>query len=116
LHVGANNYSPLPDQVDVIVSNPPYIPQNEQINLHKNVVDYEPDMALFVPDEDPLIFYHAIARIAKKILCAGGLLFVETHEKFHSELAAMFAEFGFHEIDCGNDINGKPRFVSCKKL
>ena len=111
-----DDISIFPDNVDIIISNPPYIPQSEQKFLHKNVVNYEPPSALFVPDENPLVFYHAIAQIAKIILCVGGLLFVETHEKFHSELAAMFAEFGFHDIKCGNDINGKPRFVSCKKL
>jgi len=110
------NISFLPDNLDIIVSNPPYIPQNERDNLHKNVVDYEPDVALFVPDINPLIFYNAIAHIAKKILHKGGLLYFETHEKFHSELSAMLAETGFKEIELWNDINNKPRFISCKKL
>ena len=106
----------LPDNVDIIVSNPPYIPQSEQKYLHKNVVDYEPKIALFVPDENPLIFYNAIAQIAKKILREGGSLYFETHEKFHAELSAMLAEMDFKEIELWNDINGKPRFISCKKL
>ena len=106
----------LPDNVDIIVSNPPYIPQSEQKYLHKNVADYEPKIALFVPDENPFIFYDAIAKIAKKILREGGSLYFETHEKFHAELSAMLAEMGFKEIELWNDINGKPRFVSCKKL
>ncbi|MCL2290344.1 MAG: peptide chain release factor N(5)-glutamine methyltransferase [Bacteroidetes bacterium] len=106
----------LPNNLDVIVSNPPYIPQSERSNLHKNVTDYEPDMALFVPDENPLIFYEKIAYIAKKLLREGGVLYFETHEKFHSELSAMLARTGFKEIEPWNDINDKPRFISCKKL
>jgi len=106
----------LPDNLDIIVSNPPYIPQSEQKHLHKNVVDYEPKIALFVPNENPLIFYDAIVKIAKKILREGGSLYFETHEKFHAELSAMLAEMDFKEIELWNDINGKPRFISCKKL
>ena len=106
----------LPDNVDIIVSNPPYIPQSEIKYLHKNVVDYEPKTALFVPDENPLIFYDAIAQVAKKILREGGSLYLETYERFHAELSAMLAERDFKEIELWNDINGKPRFVSCKKL
>lgn len=106
----------LPDNLDVIVSNPPYIPQKERNNLHTNIIDYEPNIALFVPDENPLIFYNTIAQIAKKNLRKGGLLYFETHEKFHFELSTMLAEIGFKEIELWNDINNKPRFVSCKKL
>ena len=106
----------LPDNLDIIVSNPPYIPQSERVNLHKNVTDYEPNIALFVPDENPLIFYEAITQIAKKILREGGFLYFETHEKFHAELSAMLAKMDFKEVELWNDLNGKPRFVSCKKL
>jgi release factor glutamine methyltransferase len=106
----------LPDGLDVIVSNPPYIPNGEQINLHKNVVQYEPHEALFVPDENPLIFYDAIANVAIKNLREGGVLSFETHEEFHLELSAMLAQKGFKEISLWNDLNGKPRFASGKKL
>jgi len=106
----------LPENVDIIVSNPPYIPLNERNGLHKNVVGFEPGSALFVPDENPLIFYEAIAKTAKKILRVGGVLYFETHEKFHSELSAMLGKLDFKEITLWNDINGKPRFASCKKL
>ena len=111
-----DDISALPNHVDIIVSNPPYIPQSERANLHKNVVDYEPDTALFVPDSHPLIFYSAIANIAKKILRKGGTLYFEIYQKFHSKLSAMLAEAGFKEIELWNDISGKPRFVRCKKL
>ena len=106
----------LPDNLDIIVSNPPYIPFSERSNLHVNVVHYEPNSALFVPDENPLVFYKAIAKTAKKILRRGGILYFETYEKFHSELSAMLVELDFKEITLWNDLNGKPRFASCKKL
>ena len=105
----------LPCNLDIVVSNPPYIPQNERNSLHKNI-GYEPENALFVPDGNPLVFYAAIAGIAKKNLRAGGVLFFETHDKFHHELSAILTEKGFKKIELWNDINGKPRFVSCKKL
>jgi release factor glutamine methyltransferase len=106
----------LPDNVDIIVSNPPYIPIRERNDLHKNVVNYEPNSALFVPDENPLIYYDTIAKMAKKIIHKGGVLYFETHEKFHLELSAMLCGLDFKEITLWNDLNGKPRFASCKKL
>jgi len=106
----------LPHCVDIIVANPPYIPVSEMAELHKNVVNYEPSAALFVPDENPLIFYDAIANAAKKILREGGVLYFETHEKYHSELTTLLLGKDFIEITLWNDINGKPRFASCKKL
>ena len=106
----------IPGNLDVIVSNPPYIPQSESVNMHKNVVDFEPQKALFVPDENPLVFYDAITHIAKKKLRIGGVLYFETHEKSHLELSTMISKLGFKEIKLWNDINGKPRFASCKKL
>jgi release factor glutamine methyltransferase len=116
LNVETQFIASLPDNLDIIVSNPPYIPCSERNNLHKNVIDYEPNSALFVPNEEPLIFYKAIAHVAKKILREGGALYFETYEKFHPELSAMLAKSGFKEIELWNDINGKPRFVCCKKL
>jgi release factor glutamine methyltransferase len=106
----------FPENLDIIVSNPPYIPQKEREGLHKNIVNYEPEKALFVPDENPLIFYNTIANIAKKLLRKGGVLYFETHEKFHSELFAMLTEKNFKEIELWNDINGNPRFIKGKKL
>ena len=111
-----DNISIFPDNVDIIVSNPPYIPMSEREYLHKNVVNYEPLSALFVPNENPLVFYHAIAHIAKKNLRYGGSLYFETHENYHAELSAMLFENNFQEIELWKDLNGKPRFISCKKL
>jgi release factor glutamine methyltransferase len=111
-----NDDSLLPIDVDVVVSNPPYIPLKEKKKMHKNVVEYEPAISLFVPDEEPLVFYVAIAKMAKKILRRGGVLYFETYEKFHFELSAILSKSGFQEIVCREDMNGKPRFMSCKKL
>ncbi|MDR2970556.1 MAG: peptide chain release factor N(5)-glutamine methyltransferase [Bacteroidales bacterium] len=106
----------LPDNFDIIVSNPPYIPQSERSLLHKNIVGYEPEGALFVPDDNPLVFYIAIADTAKKILRKGGVLYFEIHEIFASEVREMLSKKGFKEVELWNDINGKPRFVCAKKL
>jgi release factor glutamine methyltransferase len=111
-----DNIMYIPDNIDIIVSNPPYIPYSEKVNLHKNVTDFEPSMALFIPDKKPLLFYDVISDVAQKKLRKGGKLYFETYEKFHLELSVMLTGKGFKEIEFRNDINGKPRFVSCKKL
>jgi len=111
-----DNICILPADMDIIVSNPPYIPQSERVSLHKNVADFEPALALFVSDEDPLIFYKEIAKTAKKILRKEGTLYLETHEKFTVNVCEILLKKGFKEVELLNDINGKPRFVSAKKL
>jgi len=111
-----DDFKNLPDKLDIIVSNPPYIPQSERVLLHTNIVDYEPNEALFVPDTNPFIYYDAIAAIAQKNLRKGGSLYLEIHEEFHTALTALLLEQDFKDIILWNDINGKPRFVGCKKL
>ncbi|MBO4654526.1 MAG: peptide chain release factor N(5)-glutamine methyltransferase [Bacteroidales bacterium] len=98
-----------------IVSNPPYIPQSHQQQLHKNVKDYEPAEALFVPDEKPLLFYERIASMGRQLLSENGLLFFETHENYHDELESMLLQFHYHHIEKIKDLNGNPRFITCKK-
>lgn len=108
------NLNDLPFQdvmFDVIVSNPPYVPENERAALHLNVRAYEPESALFVPDDDPLLFYRALASIGKRKLNPGGLLAVETHEDFHNEMAALFSQYGYENIQSIEDINGKKRMM-----
>lgn len=100
---------------DVVVSNPPYIPLSVRATLHRNVADYEPAAALFVPDDDPLLFYRHIARLSSEILRPGGRLFFETFENFHEELESMLSSFPFKDIQKVNDINQKPRFIICTK-
>lgn len=82
-------------QFDIIISNPPYIPISEKNELDKNVIAYEPSMALFVEDERPLIFYEKIAQFATNHLEANGYIFLETHWQYAYEVAAIFIEAGF---------------------
>ncbi len=97
--------------LDVMVSNPPYIAQSEKKDMSNNVVDHEPHIALFVEDEDALIFYNAIASKSKKVLRSGGLLAVEINERFGKEVADLFKHNNFQEIEIIKDLSGKDRIV-----
>jgi release factor glutamine methyltransferase len=100
----------LPGQYDVIVSNPPYIPMQEMKNMELQVTDHEPNIALFVPDEDPLVFYKAIARLAKLHLSANGQLFFEIHYDQGDAMIALLDEMHFH-AELRTDLFGKDRMV-----
>jgi release factor glutamine methyltransferase len=99
---------------DVIVSNPPYIRECEKLLMHSNVLNYEPENALFVPDANPLVFYRAIASFANKFLNKNGSLFFEINENLGSETLGLLTDFGFFDIEITKDINGKNRMVRCK--
>lgn len=103
--------NPLPFPVDVMVSNPPYIAKHEREQMSKNVVDYEPDIALFVNNDEPLIFYKILLRRAKESLVQDGLLAVEINERFGREIAELFGAEGLKSIDIMNDLSGKNRIV-----
>lgn len=96
---------------DVIVSNPPYVLDKEKIFMNHNVIDYEPHLALFVPDENPLIFYKRIIDISTKLLNNNGRLFLEINEKFGIKTNNLLQEFGFVDIELKKDINGKDRML-----
>lgn len=96
---------------DVIVSNPPYICDRERADMSDNVLSYEPELALFVPDSDPLLFYRAITRYASKALKPGGRLLFETNTAYAHEVAQAMADEGFTAIEVRNDCFGKPRMV-----
>lgn len=98
-------------ELDIIVSNPPYIRETEKTLMQKNVLEYEPEMALFVSDENPLIFYERIADFALIYLRKGGLLYFEINEAFGSECLIMLQDKGFSEIILKKDINGKDRMI-----
>lgn len=100
----------LPDQYDVIVSNPPYIPMQEMKNMELQVTDHEPNIALFVPDEDPLMFYRTIARLAKLHLSTNGQLFFEIHYDQGDAMIALLDEMHFH-AELRTDMFGKDRMV-----
>ena len=96
---------------DVIVSNPPYICDRERADMSDNVLSYEPELALFVPDSAPLLFYRAIARYASKALKPSGRLLFETNTAYAHEVAQAMADEGFTAIEVRNDCFGKPRMV-----
>lgn len=98
-----------------IISNPPYIPQSSKQLLHKNVKDFEPEEALFVPDENPLLFYEHIALLGRDLLTDNGMLFFETYDNYHNELESLLLQLQYQNIEKLLDLYGKPRFVTCKK-
>ncbi|OQP51839.1 protein-(glutamine-N5) methyltransferase, release factor-specific [Niastella yeongjuensis] len=104
-----NSWSALP-QVDIIVSNPPYIPQRDKQTMLQNVLAYEPHLALFVPDNDALVFYEAIARFAEQTLLSRGSVFVEIHEDLGKQTMELFESKGFR-AEVKKDFQGKDRMV-----
>ena len=98
-------------EFDIIVSNPPYIPQSDIVDMRKNVVDFEPHLALFVPDNDILKFYVATAENAQKMLREDGSLWFEIYEKAGEEMIEMLQEKGFLHSELIEDANLKPRMV-----
>jgi release factor glutamine methyltransferase len=103
-----------PGPCDVIVSNPPYIPTSERSAMADNVTRHEPPEALFVPDDDPLLFYRAIARLACRRLSPEGTLWFEIHSTTACEIKELLVIEGFREIEVYDDINSKPRMVRCR--
>lgn len=100
---------------DIIVSNPPYICNREAADMHANVLQHEPPLALFVPDTDPLLFYRAIARYAMRSLRKGGWLLFECNTLYAHDTAQMASDMGFAKSVVEDDCFGKPRFVKAQK-
>lgn len=96
---------------DLLVSNPPYILERQQAQMRINVLDFEPGMALFVPDDDPLRFYYAIADIAARQLAPGGTGIVEINDTLGPETAQVFSQAGFSGVSLLPDLSGRDRFV-----
>ena len=103
-------------QWDLIVSNPPYVCQKEKATMERHVLEHEPHLALFVPDDDPLRFYRAIAHYAKAALKLGGLLYFELNPLYASETEALLQDLGFAETEIKPDMFGKQRFLKAKKI
>ena len=97
--------------VHIIVSNPPYIPDDNKKNMLPNVLEYEPAIALFVPDNDPLVFYKAIADFGCQKLLPGGRLFVEIHEDLAEQTKTLFLSKGFTTAEIKKDFQGKDRMI-----
>lgn len=97
---------------DLIVSNPPYISEEEKVVMRKNVLEHEPHLALFAPAKDPLAFYKAIALKSKATLSQGGSLWVEVNEHFGKDVADIFKEQGYNSVRIIKDLNNKDRIVT----
>jgi release factor glutamine methyltransferase len=111
LHLDILKDIPAISDLDILVSNPPYVPEAEWVDLHSNVRDFEPGLALFVPDHDPLLFYRVIAEKAKLLLKPGGRLYYEIHEKYGKEVSELMQNLGFSDVLIFKDLNGKERMV-----
>ena len=100
---------------DLIVSNPPYIVPSEMAGMEPHVLDYEPHTALFVPEDDPLLFYRAIARVGKGLLRKGGKLYFEINPIFARDMSEMLSSEGYDNIRTDNDLFGRQRFTSATR-
>ncbi len=100
---------------DIIVSNPPYIPQSDIASMRDNVTHHEPHLALFVDNDDPLVFYRSIARNGQKLLAEGGRLYFEIYETYADDICAMLEQMGYCDIRKSIDFRDKPRFVCATK-
>lgn len=105
----------LPDQLDIIVSNPPYVRMSERSSMRKNVLDYEPALALFVSDEDPLLFYSKIAQLGKNILKQNGELFLEINQYLGEQLVHLLQNEGYSDVKLRKDMYGADRMVRATK-
>ncbi len=105
------NHSPLATGYSLLISNPPYVTLEDKKRMHTNVTDFEPHTALFVPEDDPLIFYKAIADFALANLTKDGLLFFEINESLGKETVALLESKGFKHVELRQDMNGRDRMV-----
>ena len=101
----------LPNHYDLIISNPPYVMERERADMQRNVLDYDPAMALFVPDDDPLRFYRAIGRCAAAHLTPRGMLAVEINQALPDQTAHLLQSFGFITATL-HDFRGNPRCIT----
>lgn len=102
-------------QFDIIVSNPPYICNKEKVDMEENVLAHEPHLALFVPDDDPLLFYRTIARLGLTALSSGGSLYFEINREYGQETIAMLCELGYVKVELHKDQYGNDRMIHAIK-
>lgn len=115
-HDMLDSSTPLPHSYNILVSNPPYIKQSEAIEMEDHVTQWEPHTALFVPDDDALRFYRAIAEIGQTdALLPGGSIYVEINQQLGKETVKLFESYGYKEVELRKDIYGNDRMISCKK-
>lgn len=110
-------YNPTADlhsKYDIIISNPPYVCKKEEAGMESRVLDFEPHIALFVEDNDPLVFYRKICSLAEEMLKKGGLLYFEINSLLWQDTENLVKSFNFSEVDIFEDINGHKRFIKAK--
>ena len=100
--------------VDIIVSNPPYVPAKDKEQMHPNVLNYEPHTALFVADDNALVFYEALAQFAKKRLYENGTIYMEIHEGLANEVSHLFNRHDYRNIQIRKDMQGRDRMVKAQ--
>ncbi|UKN02657.1 peptide chain release factor N(5)-glutamine methyltransferase [Paracrocinitomix mangrovi] len=105
----------IKDEYDIVVSNPPYVLDSDKIEMEANVLEHEPHLALFVPNEDPLKFYKAILDQAKRILKSNGSIYFEFHELYGSEMKGLLESKGYISVEVIKDMQGKDRMLYAKK-
>lgn len=115
IHADIFKWMPEPDSLDIVVSNPPYIPEEEKSDMETNVLDYEPASALFVPDSDPLLYYRRIAEVASVGLRVDGRIYFEINPRFAEQIKKMLEERGYLDVEVTQDISRRDRFVSARK-
>ena len=109
------SYEPKSAQFDIIVSNPPYIKENEKSAMHNNVLDWEPHTALFVPDSDPLLFYRTIAEKGLQMLAPNGTLYFEINRAHGAETMKMLADYGYTDIELRKDFADNDRMIKATR-
>jgi release factor glutamine methyltransferase len=111
VHANIFDWNTTEASLDIIVSNPPYIDESERISMERNVLDYEPAMALFVPDADPLRFYRRIARIGRSALTPHGKIYFEINPRHKEAMEALLRQEGYSDVQSWRDMSGKYRFI-----
>lgn len=106
---------PTVEQFDVIVSNPPYITEKEKIEMEPNVLDWEPGVALFVPDDKPLLFYRRIAELGRDMLVSEGKLYFEINRAFAKQTIEMLEGLGYRNVELKKDISGNDRMIKAER-
>lgn len=102
-------------QFDIILSNPPYVRESERKLMQKNVLDFEPELALFVSDEDPLLFYRRILEHSKNLLKPGGFIYFEINEFLGQDMIRLLKQYSFLNVEMRRDLNGKDRMIRGQK-
>ena len=105
----------VPGGIDLLTANPPYVMVAEKADMRQNVLSWEPHMAIFAPEEDPLVFHRAIAEVALRVFVPGGCGIVEINSELHDETAAVFTAAGFADVRIIPDYFDRPRFVSFRQ-